>query len=122
MKKSYLPLLLIAGAAIAFYAFRRRPRVSVEAGPTEKISEEEFTAPVEIAPARPSAVDIGTKLVSSLFTKKGTQAQAAAKATRTAVKRAVKSRTATRQQAQAAARALAKGIRIKGFNDNSVLV
>ena len=102
MKKNILPLLLIAGAAIAFMAFRRRPRVSVEAGPTETITEQEFTAPV----------DIGTKLVSTLFTKK-----AGAKAQRTAVKRAVRTKTATRAQAKAVTKQLSKGIRI-GFSDN----
>ena len=111
MKKNILPLLLIAGAAIAFMAFRRRPRVSVEAGPTETITEQEFTAPVDIAP-RPSAVDIGTKLVSTLFTKK-----AGAKAQRTAVKRAVRTKTATKAQEKAVTKQLSKGIRI-GFSDN----
>lgn len=113
MKKNLLPLLLIAGAAIAFMAFRRRPRVSVEAGPTERITEQEFAAPVEMPPARPSAVDIGTKLISSLFTKKP-----GAEQRRTAVKRAVKTKTATRAQAKAVTKQLAKGIRFSGFGDN----
>ena len=111
MKKNLLPLLLIAGAAIAFMAFRKQKRVLVKAEPTEKITEEEFLAPVDIAP-RPSAVDIGTKLVSTLFTKK-----AGAKAQRTAVKRAVRTKTATRAQAKAVTKQLSKGIRI-GFSDN----
>lgn len=113
MKKNILPLLLIAGAAIAFMAFRRRPRVTVEAGPTEKITEQEFAAPVDMPPARQTAVDIGTKLVSSLFAKKpGAAAQ------RAAVKRAVKTKTATRKQAKAVTKQLAKGIRFSGFGDN----
>ena len=113
MNKNILPLLLIAGAAIAFMAFRRRPRVTVEAGPTEIIREEDFAAPIEMPPARQTAVDIGTKLVSSLFTKKpGATAQ------RAAVKRAVKTKTATRKQAKAVTKQLAKGIRFSGFGDN----
>ena len=78
---------------------------------TETITEQEFAAPVDFAP-RPSAVDIGTKLVSTLFTKK-----AGAKAQRTAVKRAVRTKTATRAQAKAVTKQLSKGIRI-GFSDN----
>ena len=113
MKKNLLPLLLIAGAAIAFMAFRRRPRVTVEAGPTERITEQEFAAPVEMPPARPSAVDIGTRLVSSLFTKQPGAAQR-----RAAVKNAVKTKTATRAQAKAVTKQLAKGIRFSGFGDN----
>lgn len=113
MKKNILPILLIAGAAIAFMAFRRRPRVTVEAGPTERITEQEFAAPIDMPPARPSAVDIGTRLVSSLFTKQPGAAQR-----RTAVKRAVKTKTATRAQAKAVTKQLAKGIRFSGFGDN----
>ena len=113
MKKNILPLLLIAGAAIAFMAFRRRQRVIVKAGPTEKITEEEFLAPVEMPPARQSAVDIGTRLISNLFTKQPGAAQR-----RTAVKRAVKTKTATRAQAKAVTKQLAKGIRFSGFGDN----
>jgi hypothetical protein len=113
MKKNILPLLLIAGAAIAFMAFRRRPRVTVEAGPTERITEQDFAAPIDMPPARQTALDIGTKLVSNLFTK-----QPGAKARATAVKRAVRTKTATRAQAKAVTRQLAKGIRVAGFGDN----
>ena len=113
MKKNILPLLLIAGAAIAFMAFRRRQRVIVEAGPTQRITEQEFAAPVEMPPARPSALDTGTRLIRSLFTKPPGAGQR-----RTAVKRAVKTKTATRAQAKAVTKQLAKGIRFSGFGDN----
>jgi len=113
MKKNILPLLLIAGAAIAFMAFRRRHRVTVEAGPTERITEQEFTAPIDMPPARQTAVDIGTKLVTTLFTKKP-----GAKAQKEAVKKAVRTKTATRKQAKAVTKQLAKGIRVAGFGDN----
>ena len=113
MKKNILPILLIAGAAIAFMAFRKQKRVLVKAGPTEKITEEEFLAPVEMPPARPSALDTGTRLISSLFTKKP-----GAEQRRAAVKRAVQTKTATRAQAKAVTKQLAKGIRFSGFGDN----
>lgn len=117
MKKSYLPLLLIAGAAIAFYAFRRRPRVTVEAGPTEKITEEEFTAPIELGPAPTVQTKGATSIITNLFSK-----GAALLAQRKAVRSAVKTKTASRRQAKAVTKQLAKGIRVSGFNDNNILV
>ena len=78
-----------------------------------KRQEQEFAAPVDMPPARQTAVDIGTKLISNLFTKKP-----GAKAKATAVKRAVRTKTATRAQAKAATKQLAKGIRFAGFGDN----
>jgi hypothetical protein len=111
VRKNLLPILLIAGAAIAFIALRRRNRVDVSAGPTEKITREQFESSSAIAPTRSTAIDIGTKLVSSLFTK-GSKAQ------RTAVKRAVRTKTATRAQAKAVTKQLSKGIRVAGFGDN----
>jgi hypothetical protein len=115
MKKNILPLLLIAGAAIAFMVYRRRGKVSVEAGPTEIITEQDFAAPVDIS-KKPSPLDIGTKLISQLFTKKaGVQAQ------RTAVKRAVRTKTATKKQAKAVTKQLSKGIRFAGFDDNVLI-
>lgn len=117
MKKSYLPLLLIAGAAIAFYAFRRRPRVTVEAGPSEKITEQEFTAPIEIGPAPTTQTKGATSIISNLFTK-----GAALLAQRKAVRSAVRTKTASKKQAKAVTKQLAKGIRVSGFNDNNILV
>lgn len=113
MKKGILPLLLIAGAAIAFMAFRRRPRVTVEAGPTERITEQEF----EAAP-RPSAVDVGIKVASELFKRRTEREKKAKQAQAAAVKRAIRTKTATRAQAKAATKQLAKGIRFAGFGDN----
>lgn len=109
MKKNLLPILLVAGAAIAFIAFRRR--VIVEAGPTETITKAEF----ESAPRQTAAQTIktGAQLISDLFKKK-----AGAKAQRVAVRRSVKSKTATRQQAQAVTKSLSRGIRFSGFDDN----
>lgn len=111
MKKNLLPILLVAGAALAFMAFRRRQNVFVEAGPTEILTEAEFeSAP---RPTAAQAIQTGSQLISNLFKKR-----AGAKAQRTAVRRAVKSKTATRQQAQAVTKALSKGIRFSGFGDN----
>ena len=116
MKRSYLPLLLIAGAAIAFYAFRRR-RVTVEAGPSEKITEQEFTAPIEIGPAPTTQTKGATSIITNLFTK-----GSALLAQRKAVRSAVRTKTASRKQAKAVTKQLAKGIRVSGFNDNNILV
>lgn len=120
MKKNLLPLLLIAGAAVAFMAFRRRPGVTVTADMPIRQTAEEFEADRAAAP-RPGVADIGLKLVSSLFQAKTAQAKKAKEVQKTAVKRAVKSGAATKKQAKAITKELAKGIgpfRVAGFGDN----
>lgn len=117
MKKNILPLLLIAGAAVAFMAFRRRPRVTVTADMPIRQTAEEFEAERAAAP-KVSVADVGIKLVSALFKPRTEQAKKAKEAQRTAVKRAVKSKTATRAQAKAVTKALSKPIRFAGFGDD----
>lgn len=123
MNKKIFPLILIAGAALAFMAFRKRPRVTVTADSPIRQSEAEFEA--EFAETqtveKPSIVDVGTKVLSTLFTKKTTTQKAAKKAQKAAVKSAKKSGL-TKKQAKAAAKALSKGIPKIGFADNNVLV
>jgi hypothetical protein len=123
MNKKILPIILIAGAALAFMAFRRKPRVTVTADSPIKQSETEFEAEFEAAqPAgKPSAVEVGTKILSTLFAKKTTQQKAAKKAQKAAVKRAKKSGI-TKKQAKAASQVLSRGIPKIGFSDDNVLV
>lgn len=113
MKKNILPLLLIAGAAIAFMAYRRRPRVTVTADAPIIQREAEFQEEFRTAPSAAQVIQTGSKLITDLFKKK-----AGAKAQRTAVKRAVRTKTATKKQAKAVTKELAKGIRFAGFGDN----
>jgi hypothetical protein len=124
MKKNILPILLVAGAALAFMAFRRRPRVTVTAESPEIQTGEQFEREYQqyrTAP-KPSLIDVGSEIVSKLFAPKTEKEKAAMQARKMAVKRAIKTKTATRKQAKAVTKSLSQGIRIKGFNDNSVLV
>lgn len=114
MKKSFLPILLIAGAALAFMAYRRRSGVTVTADMPIKQSASEFEAEYQAA-QKPSLIDAGTNLISNLFaTKPAKQAQ------RVAVKRAVKTGI-SKKKAKAVTQALVKPAFIRGFGD-SVLV
>lgn len=122
MKKA-LPIILIAGAAILLLSMRRRPSVTVTADMPIKQTAEEFEAEFEAATVKPkpSLIDAGTNLISTLFTKKTAQQKAGKKAQATAIKRAVKTKTATRKQAKAVTEALKKPIFIRGFADDKVL-
>lgn len=117
-KKNILPILLIAGAAVAFMAFRKRPRVTVTADMPIKQTAEEYETSYQAA--QPSLLDKATDIIKNVFTK-APQAAAAKKAQKVAVKRAVRTKTATRKQAKAVTKSLSQGIRIKGFSDDSVL-
>lgn len=114
MKKNILPILLIAGAAIAFLAMRRRPRVTVTAESPIKQTEAEFEAELV---KKPSALDIGTQIVSTIFKPKTEKEKAAKAAQRVAVKRAVKTKAATKKQARAVTKALERPAFIRGFGD-----
>lgn len=118
MKKNILPLLLIAGAAVAFMAFRKRPRVTVTADMPIRQTAEEFEADRAAAKPRVSVADVGIKLVSALFAPRTAQKPTAKQVQREAVKKAVKSKTATRAQAKAVTKALSKPIRFAGFGDD----
>lgn len=90
MKKNYLPLILIAGAALAFFAFRRRPGVTVTADIPIKQTAEEYEAEYQETvkqSAAPTLLDKATDVVKNIFGKDARQ-KAARQAQRTAVKRA----------------------------------
>ena len=119
MKKNILPILLIAGAALAFMAYRRRSGVTVTADMPIKQSASEFEADYQAA-QKPSILDIGTNLISNLFGPKPAQVKAGKQAQRVAVKRAVKTGV-SKKKAKAVTQALVKPAFIRGFGD-SVLV
>lgn len=117
MKKgNILPILLIAGAAVAFMAFRRRQRVTVTADMPIRQTAEEFAAD---QPA-PSLLDKATDVIKNVFTKPP-QRKAAAKAQRQAVRVARKKKQDVKA-VKAVTQKLAKGeIRFSGFRDQDVL-
>jgi hypothetical protein len=119
MKKNILPIILIAGAALAFMAYRRRSGVTVTADMPIKQSASEFEAEYQAA-QKPSLIDVGTNLITSLFAKKPAQAKAAKTAQKVAVKRAVKSGV-SKKKAKTVTQALIKPAFVRGFDD-SVLV
>lgn len=111
MKKA-LPLILIAGAAILLLSMRRRNRVDVEAGPTERITEAEFEA-------GPTLLDKATDVVKNVFSKTAQQKRAR-QAQALAIKRA-RAKGITRMQAKAVTQALVKPAFVRGIDDDSVL-
>lgn len=119
MKKNILPILLIAGAALAFMAFRRRGGVTVTADMPIKQTAEEFETEYQET-VKPSPIEVGTKIIQTLFPKKTAQQKAAKKAQKAAVKSAVKSGV-SKKKAKAVTQALVKPAFIRGFDD-TVLV
>jgi hypothetical protein len=111
MKKA-LPLILIAGAAILLLSMRKRKKVSVEAGPTETITEAEFAA-------GPSLLDKATDVVKNVFSKSAQQKRAK-QAQALAIKRA-KAKGIKTSQAKAVTQALVKPAFFRGIDDDSVL-
>lgn len=112
MKKA-LPLILLAGAAILLLSMRKRKKVDVSAGPTEKITEQEFFA------AEPSLLDKATDIVKNVFSKTAQQRKAK-QVQALAVKRA-KAKGIKTSQAKAVTKALSKPAFFKGIDDDSVL-
>lgn len=119
MKKgNILPLLLVAGAAVAFMAFRRRPRVTVTADMPIRQTAEEFEA--DQRAAAPSLLDKAADVIKNVFTK-APQRKAAAQAQRQAVRLAKKKKQDVKA-VKAVTKKLASGqIRFSGFRDNDVL-
>jgi hypothetical protein len=119
MKKgNILPLLILAGAAAAFMAFRKRPRVTVTADMPIRQTAEEFRA--DQRAAAPSLLDKAADIIKNVFTKPP-QRKAAAQAQRQAVMMARKKGQDV-QAVKAVAQKLAKGqIRFSGFRDQDVL-
>mgnify|MGYP003338132560 CR=1 FL=1 len=116
MKKNILPIILIAGAALAFMAFRkRRPKVSVTAESPEIQTGAEYQADYA-ATVKPTPIEVGTKLVQTLFPKK----TAAQKAQAAAVKKAV-AKGITKKKAKAVTKALQRPAFVRGISDDKVL-
>jgi uncharacterized protein YajQ (UPF0234 family) len=117
-KGNLLPILLIAGAAYAFMAFRRRPGVTVTADMPIRQTAEEFEA--DQRAAAPSLIDKATDIIKNVFTKTP-QRKAAAQAQRQAVRIARKKRQDVKA-VKSVTQKLAKGqIRFSGFRDQDVL-
>lgn len=116
MKKgNILPLLLVAGAAYAFMAFRKRPRVTVTADMPIRQTADEFEAD-----RAPSLLDKAADVIKNVFTK-SPQRKAAAQAQRQAVRIAKKKKQDVKA-VKAVTQKLAKGqIRFSGFRDQDVL-
>ena len=122
MKKNYLPILLLVGAGVVTYMLLRK-RKEDETLPGDADQEPTVTNPeVSFLPKL-----ISTSAVDTI--RKALQAQkdgGAVKSTVAAAIKAIKEKQAKTKKAKeavkAAGKALSKGIRIKGFNDNSVLV
>lgn len=111
MKKA-LPLILIAGAAILLLSMRKRKRVDVSVGPTEKITEAEFES-------APTLLDKATDIVKNVFSKSA-QDKRAKQAQALAIKRA-KAKGIKIKQAKAVTQALVKPAFFRGIDDDSVL-
>lgn len=114
MKKgNLLPLLLVAGAAVAFIAFRKRSRVTVTADAPIKQTAEEFAADTQA----PSLLDKAADIIKNVFTRPP-ERKAKAQAQRQAARMARKKK----QDVKAVKEKLAKGeIRFSGFRDQDVL-
>jgi hypothetical protein len=121
MKKSYLPILLVAGAALAYMAFRRRGGVTVTADAPIRQTAEEFEADTRGSQVKSTILDIGTNLVSNLFAKKTAQEKTGKRIRKDVQKKLVKSGKTTKKQAKAVTEALRRPAFIRGFGD-SVLV
>ena len=118
MKKNYLPILLLVGAGVVAYMLLRK-RKEDETLPGGADQEPTVT--------NPEVSTLATSIAAGL--KKALQAPkegGAVKSTVAAAIKAIKEKQAKTKKAKeavkAAGKALSKGIRIKGFNDNSVLV
>jgi hypothetical protein len=117
--KNILPILLLGGAALAFMAFRRRPRVKVTADMPIRQTAEEFMADQRAA-VPPLGLNRATDLIKNIFAKTP-QRTAAAQAQRQAVMMARKKGQDV-QAVKAVTKKLAQGqIRLRGFRDQDVL-
>ena len=127
MKKNYLPILLLVGVGIAAFMLLRK-RKEDETLPDEEDQEPTVTKPETSAVS--TAITKGlTKAIEKI--KQAQQAkktsaasniiQDAIKARKIAIERAKKAGV-PKKTGSAVIKALSQGIRIKGFDDNNVLV
>ena len=118
MKKNTLNIVLIAGAAAAAYfiitAMRRRPKSIVEAGPTEKITAEQYEA-AEVVDQDPGVKPVKPQAILDVI--KTIKRSPAAK-------EAAKKRKALKKQPKAAAAIksfLNMPKAVRGFDDYNVI-
>lgn len=122
MKKNYLPILLLVGAGVVAYMLLRK-RKEEETLPGGADQEPTVTNP-EVSTL---ATSIAAGLKKALQAKKEGGAiktslvASAVKARKQAIERAKKAGV-PKKTAAAVVEAIKKGIRIKGFDDNNVLV
>ncbi len=126
MKKNYLPILLLVGAGIAAFMLLRKKE-------DENLFADEDQEPTVTKPETSAAAQAITKglnkglekVKEALKAKKRQAAsniiQDAIKARKIAIERAKKAGVPKKAGA-AVVKALSQGIRIKGFDDNNVLV
>jgi len=120
MNKKLLPILLLAGAAVAFLAFRKRPRVTVTADSPEIQTREQFE---KDRAAAPTLLDKASDIIKNVFTKPP-QRQAAAQAQKQAVRYARQKGQdvkAVRSVAEKLASGQIKLAPMRGFSDSDVL-
>ena len=116
MNKKLLPILLLAGAAVAFLAFRRRPRVTVTAETPEIQTREQF-----LKDQAPSFLDKATDVIKNVFTKPP-QRKAAAQAQKRAVQVAKQKGQSVKAVKAVTKKLATEGLpRFRGFDDIDVL-
>jgi len=116
MNKKLLPILLLAGAAVALFAFRRRPRVTVTAESPEIQTREQF-----FEDQAPSFLDKATDVIKNVFTKPP-QRKAAAEAQRRAVQVAKQKGQSVKAVKAVTKKLATEGLpRFRGFDDIDVL-
>jgi hypothetical protein len=117
MKKSTINTLLIVGAAAAalviFMSMRRRRGSSVEAGPTEKITEAEFEA-ATVEPGQAPVIKTAKSVVDVIKSIKRTPEAKAAAQKRKALKKSPKAKAAVKTF-------LSMPKAVRGIDDISVL-
>lgn len=126
MKKNYLPILLLVGAGIAAFMLLRK-RKEDETLPADEDQEPTVTKPeVSFLPKLISTSAADTIRKALQAKKEGgaiktSLVSSAVKARKEAIKKAQK-QNIPKKTGAAIVKALSQGIRIKGFDDNNVLV
>lgn len=126
MKKNYLPILLLVGAGIAAFMLLRK-RKEDETLPADEDQEPTVTKPEQSFLPKLISTSVTDTIRKALEGKKEGGAiktslvASAVKARKQAIERAKKAGV-PKKTAAAVVEAIKKGIRIKGFDDNNVLV
>lgn len=125
MKKNYLPILLLVGAGIAAFMLLRK-RKEDETLPADEDQEPTVTNPEQSFLPKLISTSVTDTIRKALEGKKEggavkTIVASAVKARKEAIERAKKAGV-PKKTAAAIVESIKKGIRIKGFDDNNVLV